>query len=251
MRFIKNFLYYLQGYSKLIADIFSNWGSIAKYRRDSLLEMYTIGAQSFPIVLLGGLFMGIILTLEVGYRFETFGAKAIVGRTVTLAMLRELGPVITGLLLAARTGAKNTSEIGAMKLSEQIDALSAFGTSPVQKLVLPRTFASVVMFLPLTLIADLVGIMGGMGVAKLYLHLDSSFYWQSAIHGLRMKDLIVGFAKPVAFGFFIASISSFYGLLTTGGTRGLGRAVINSVVVSCIVVLIIDFVMTKVVWEIL
>src|SRR6059036_1065479 len=139
---MKNFLYQLQEYSKLVMNIFMNWGSVVKYRKDSLLEMYLIGAQSFPIVLLGGLFMGVILTLEVGYRFETFGAKTIVGRTVALAMVRELGPVITGLLLAARTGAKNTSEIGAMKLSEQIDALSAFGTSPIQKLVMPRTFAS-------------------------------------------------------------------------------------------------------------
>ena len=248
---MKNFLYQLQEYSKLVMNIFMNWGSVVKYRKDSLLEMYLIGAQSFPIVLLGGLFMGVILTLEVGYRFETFGAKTIVGRTVALAMVRELGPVITGLLLAARTGAKNTSEIGAMKLSEQIDALSAFGTSPIQKLVMPRTFASLVMFMPLTIIADFVGIIGGMGVASIYLHLDSSFYWQSAIHGLRMKDLFVGFLKPVAFGFFIASISSFYGLLTTGGTTGLGRSVINSVVVSCIVVLIIDFILTKVVWELL
>ena len=248
---MKNFLYQLQEYSKLVVNIFMNWGSVVKYRKDSLLEMYLIGAQSFPIVLLGGLFMGVILTLEVGYRFETFGAKTIVGRTVALSMIRELGPVITGLLLAARTGAKNTSEIGAMKLSEQIDALSAFGTSPVQKLVMPRTFASLVMFMPLTLIADFVGILGGMAVASVYLHLDSSFYWQSAIHGLRMKDVFVGFLKPVAFGFFIASISCFYGLFTTGGTTGLGRSVINSVVVSCIVVLIIDFILTKVVWELL
>jgi phospholipid/cholesterol/gamma-HCH transport system permease protein len=155
------------------------------------------------------------------------------------------------LLLAARTGAKNATEIGAMQLSEQVDALKAFGVNPIHKLVVPRTVASLIMFLPLTLIADFVGIIGGMLVSDYSMHNDSSFYWRSAIYGLQMKDLIVGFIKPVFFGYFIASISCSYGLATSGGNRGLGRATINAVVVSSVVVLILDFIFTKVLWELL
>ncbi len=235
----------------MLGDLFKSFLRIDKNLPAITQEMYFIGAQSFVLILLSGLFMGIILTLEVGYRFEMFGAKTIVGRTVALGMIRELGPVITGILLASRTGSKNTSEIGGMVLSEQIDALRAFGTSPIEKLVLPRTVASLIMFLPLTLIADFVGILGGMLVSNMSLSIDTSIYWKAAIYGLQMKDLFVGFTKPIVFGFFIATISCFYGLKTTGGTTGLGRAVINSVVVSSVIVLILDFIFTKVVWEIM
>lgn len=241
----------MQEYVLMLGDLFKSFLRIDKNLPAINQEMYLIGAQSFMLILLSGLFMGIILTLEVGYRFEMFGAKTIVGRTVALGMIRELGPVITGILLASRTGSKNTSEIGGMVLSEQIDALKAFGTSPIEKLVLPRTVASLIIFLPLTLIADFVGILGGMLVSNMSLSIDTSIYWKAAIYGLQMKDLFVGFTKPVVFGFFIATISCFYGLKTTGGTTGLGRAVINSVVVSSVIVLILDFIFTKVVWEIM
>ena len=235
----------------MLVDLLKSSLKINKVASSISQEMYLIGAQSFLVVFFSGLFIGIILALEVGYRFEMFGAKSMVGRTVSLGMIRELGPVISGILLAARTGSKNTSEIGGMVLSEQVDALRAFGTSPIEKLVLPRTFASVVMFLPLTLISDFVGIMGGMAVSYFSLGLDTSVFWKMAIYGLQFKDLFVGFSKPIVYGFFIATISCFYGLKTSGGTTGLGRAVINSVVVSSLVVLLLDFIFTKVVWEIL
>jgi phospholipid/cholesterol/gamma-HCH transport system permease protein len=213
--------------------------------------MYLIGAQSFVIVFLAGLFMGIIMAIEGGHRLETFGAKMLVGRTTSLALFRELGPVITGLMLAARTGAKNASELGSMQVSEQIDALRAFGTNPVEKLAVPRLVASLVMFLPLTLVADLVGLVGGMLVSDLWLNVDMSYFWQSAITDLKVKDLVVGFAKPVVFSFFISTISCYYGLNTTGGTQGVGRSAVNAVVVSSVVVLFNDFIFTKVVWAVL
>lgn len=246
-----NILDKLQEYVFMVFNLLKNLKKSIKNIPLITDEMYLIGAQSFLLVFLSGLFMGIILSLEVGYRFASFGAKTIVGRTVALGMIRELGPVITGILLAARTGSKNTSEIGSMVLSEQVDALRAFGTSPIEKLVLPRTVASVIMFLPLTLIADFVGILGGMLVSATSLSIDTSIYWNAAIYGLQMKDLFVGFVKPVVFGFFISTISCYYGLKTSGGTTGLGRAVINSVVVSSMIVLILDFIFTKVVWEIM
>ncbi|HLF13432.1 MAG TPA: ABC transporter permease [Bacteroidota bacterium] len=241
----------LQEYSILTSETLRSLPVVWRYRRDTLEQMYLIGAQSFIIVFLAGLFMGIIMAIEGGHRLETFGAKMLVGRTTSLALFRELGPVITGLMLAARTGAKNASELGSMQVSEQIDALRAFGTNPVEKLAVPRLVAALVMFLPLTLVADLVGLVGGMLVANLWLNVDMSYFWQSAVYDLKVKDLIVGFAKPVVFSFFISTISCYYGLGTTGGTVGVGRAAVNAVVVSSVVVLFNDFILTKVIWAVL
>src|SRR5207244_1231222 len=189
----------LQDYSIFTFENIRSLSSVWRYRRDTMEQMYLIGAQSFLIVFLSGLFMGIIMSIEGGHRLETFGAKLLVGRTTSLALIRELGPVITGLMLAARTGAKNASELGSMQVSEQIDALRAFGTNPIEKLAVPRLVAALIMFLPLTLVADLVGIVGGMLVSDLWLHVDPSFYWHSAVYDLKVKALVVGFAAPVIF----------------------------------------------------
>lgn len=244
-------LWHLQECTFLAGRVAQRVHTLWDYRRETLDEMYRIGARSFPLVLIGGTFMGIILTLETGYRFEAFGAKTVVGRTVFLGLIRELGAVITGLLLAARSGAKNASELGSMRLSEQLDALLANGEDPAQCLVLPRIAASLVMFLPLTLVADMAGILGGMWVAATSLHIPPHLYWSIGIAGVKAKDLIIGFSKPVVFGFFIALISCHCGLTTTGGTAGLGRSTINAVVASSMMVLVIDFVFTKVVWELM
>lgn len=248
---VKSGILRLQEYSLFTFETVRSLPAAWRYRRDTLEQMYLIGAQSFIIVFLAGLFMGVIMAIEAGHRLETFGAKLLVGRTTSLALFRELGPVITGLMLAARTGAKNASELGSMQVSEQIDALRAFGTNPIEKLAAPRLVAALVMFLPLTLVADLVGLVGGMLVSDLWLNVDKAFFWQSAIYDLKVKDLVVGFAKPVVFSFFISTISCYYGLATTGGTLGVGRAAVNAVVVSSVVVLFNDFIFTKVVWAVL
>jgi phospholipid/cholesterol/gamma-HCH transport system permease protein len=239
----------LQDYSFLLFDIIKGFPSSLRYRNETLKEMYWIGASAFKLVFIGGLFEGIILAIETGHQLDLFGAKTLVGRTVSLGMIRELGPVITGLLLAARTGAKNASEIGAMQLSEQIDALRAFGTSPVQKLIVPRTVAAVIMFLPLTLIADFVGIVGGMVVTKFSLHVDTSFFWNSAVSALGIKDIVIGYIKPLFFGFFVSTISCYYGYTAKGGTSGLGKNTISAVVISSLIVIILDFVFAKIIWE--
>jgi phospholipid/cholesterol/gamma-HCH transport system permease protein len=248
VRALKHWLLKLQEYSIFVFENLRALPAAWRYRKDTMEQMYLIGAQSFPIAFLSGLFMGVIMAIETGHRLETFGAKLLVGRTTSLAMFRELGPVITGLLMAARNGAKNASELGSMQVSEQIDALRAFGTNPIEKLAVPRLVASMVMFLPLTLIADLVGLVGAMYVSEIWLNVDKGFFWQSAIMDLSMKDLFVGFGKPVVFSFFISTISCYYGLATTGGTLGVGRAAVNAVVVASVVVLFNDFIFTKVVW---
>lgn len=248
---VKEKLFKLQGYFHFCVDTVLATPSVLRYRRDTLDQMYVSGAQAVVITLMGGLFIGLIMAIETGHRFETFGAKLLVGRTVALAVVRELGPMITGLILAGRTGSKNAAELGAMQVSEQIDALRAFGTDPVAKLVVPRLISSLLMFFPLTLFADTVALIAGMVVSAIWLHVDPVFYWSSAINGLRLQDLIVGFSKPFTFAFVISTISCYYGLITTGGTTGVGRAAINAVVMSSIAVLFVDFVFTKVVWELL
>lgn len=241
----------LQEYCFLVVRIFEKVSTTRKNWDVVQTEMYLIGAKAVLLVLVGGLFSGVILAIETGHNLEKFGATLMVSRTVSYGMIRELGPVITGLLLAARTGAKNTSEIGAMQLSEQIDALRAFGLNPVEKLVVPRVVAALIMFLPLTLIADIAGVLGGMFVANTNFHIDLAYFWNTALHILEFKDVFVGTAKPICFSFFISSIGCFYGLSTKGNTTNLGKNAINSVVTSSVVVILLDFIFTKVVWELM
>ncbi len=248
---LKKFLFSiqkLQDYSLLLFQIIKGIPSCFKYRNETLNEMYWIGASAFRLVLAAGLFEGIILAVETGHQLSSFGAESLVGRSVSLGMVRELGPVITGLLLAARTGARNASEIGGMQLSEQIDAMRAFGINPIEKLMVPKTIAAVIMFLPLTLVADFVGIIGGMFATNISMHVDISFFWTSALTALGMKDIIVGYLKPIFFGFFISTITCYYGYTTKGGTSGLGKSTINAVVMSSLIVIILDFVFTQIIW---
>jgi phospholipid/cholesterol/gamma-HCH transport system permease protein len=241
----------LQDYTFLTINIFRKFPTAPKNRSSVLNEMYLIGTRAIALIGLGGLFSGIILAIETGHNLEKFGATLLVSRTVSLGMVRELGPVISGLLLAARTGAKNTSEIGAMQLSEQIDALRAFGLDPVEKLVVPPVVAAMIMFLPLTLIADFSGIIGGMVMTNMTFHVDYAYFWNTAVHVLKFKDVFVGAVKPIFFAYFISSIGCYYGLKTNGGTTNLGKNAINSVVMSSVVVLLLDFIFTKIVWELM
>jgi len=246
-----DFLISIADFFNLIKDTITSFSGASKNKKEILEEMYVIGSQAFLLVLLGGVFSGVILAIETGHNMEKFGATILVCRTVSLGMIRELGPVITGILLAGRTGAKNTSEIGAMQLSEQVDALRAFGISPIEKLVMPRVIAALIMFLPLTLIADMSGIVGGMLLTSTTFHVDLAYFWNTAVKGLEYKDVLVGAIKPVFFSFFIAIISCYYGLKTKGGTTNLGKNSIRSVVTASVIVLILDFIFTKIVWELM
>ncbi len=247
----RNKLLTLYDFTCLLKDILKGLGTIRKNQKEIIHEMFVGGSQAFLIVVFGGLFSGIILAIETGHNLEKFGATLMISRTISYGMIRELGPVVTGLLLAARTAAKNTSEIGSMRLSEQVEALKAFGISPIEKLVVPRVVAAVVMFLPLTIIADVTGIIGGMFIMNTTFHVDLIYFWTTALRILEFKDIFVGCIKPLFFSFAIASVSCYYGLITKGGTNNLGKNAINSVVISSIMVLMLDFIFTKVVWEIL
>ena len=228
---------------------FRSLGSLRKYWRDVLQQMASTGTQSLPIVLVSSISIGCLLTIEVGNQLEDFGAKLLTGRATALSVIRELGPMLTGLMLSARVGARNGSELGAMQISEQIDALRAFGTDPVAKLVMPRLVAALLMFLPLTAISDFVGLVGGGFVAQAYHHIDPGFYWNSVLNLLVVKDFVVGFLKPPVFAVIITLVSCFNGFRASGGTSGVGDATIKGIVVSSGLVLVLNFYISKLVLE--
>jgi phospholipid/cholesterol/gamma-HCH transport system permease protein len=207
--------------------------------------MEQIGARSMPIVAITAVFTGMVLALQTAFALSRFGAKPYVGSIVGLAIVRELGPVLAALMVGGRVGAGIASELGSMKVTEQVDALRAMGADPVQKLVLPRVLAGTVALPLLTLTAIVLGVLGGMFVADLQFHITPHFYLQTVTTTVELEDFFAGVAKTFVFGWIIAMVGCFVGLATEGGTAGVGRATTQAVVVSSILVLVSDFFLTK------
>ncbi|MBC8144524.1 MAG: ABC transporter permease [bacterium] len=220
-----------------------------RYRSEVLAQMYTAGFESLPIVLVSSISIGCLLVVEVGNQLEAFGALTMTGRATALSVIREMAPLVTGLMLAARVGARNGAELGAMKVSEQIEALRAFGTDPIARLVMPRLVAALTMFLPLTAISCCVGLVGGGFIADAYHNLDPGLYWNSVLNPLLLKDIVVGLAKPPVFAVLITLVSCFNGFSARGGTVGVGTATITGIVVSSGLVLVSNFYISKLVLE--
>jgi len=197
------------------------------------------------VVLLMGTFTGMVLALQTGLTLDQFGARPVVGRLVSASMIKELGPVLTALMVAGRVGSGIAAELGSMVVTEQISALRALGTDPVRKLVVPRVLAGTIMMPVLTVIGDTVGIAGGSVISLYELKVASSVYWNNVIQVLYPVDLWMGLVKPVLFGFAVVSIGCFVGLRTTGGTQGVGRAATIAVVSASVAVLAVDFFVTK------
>jgi phospholipid/cholesterol/gamma-HCH transport system permease protein len=167
------------------------------------------------------------------------------GKLVSLSMVRELGPVLTGLMVAGRNSSGMASELGSMQVTEQIDAMRSMGVDPSKKLVTPRVIASSVMLFFLSIISDLVGLTGGFMISYMLLGLDANQYWTTAYQALRFGDVFMGLCKPVMFGFIIASIGCYYGLSAKGGTQGVGRATTQAVVAASVLILVSDFFITR------
>src|SRR3984893_7696858 len=193
------------------------------YFADMTMQADTIGVGSLPIVVLTGFFTGAVLALQASNTLEHFGSITLVGQLVSTSMVRELGPVLTSLMVAGRNSSGMASELGSMVVTEQIDAMRALGTDPMKKLVTPRVVATVFMLFFLAIISDLVGLAGGGIVARVLLHLDWRQYWSYAWQTLVFQDVFMGLVKPVLFGFIIATIGCFYGMTARGGTQGVGR----------------------------
>ncbi len=215
------------------------------YYRDMVEQFEQIGIGSLTVVLLTGLFTGAVLALQSGLTLDQFGARPFVGRLVSASMIKELGPVLTALMLAGRVGSGIAAELGSMMVAEQVNALRALGTDPIRKLVVPRILAGTLMCPVLTVVADFVGILGGWVIATSQLRVESSVYWTSVLEGLFWQDPWMGLIKPFFLGFAIVSIGCHVGLRTRGGTQGVGRATTNAVVAASVAVLAVDFFITR------
>ncbi len=212
---------------------------------ETLRQIEAIGVKSSTIVLITALFTGMVLALQTGIALERFGAKLYVGSVVGLSLARELGPVLTALMVGGRVGAGITAEIGAMQVTEQIDALRSMGADPIQKLVLPRVLAASLSLPLLTILADVLGVLGGMVIAVNQFGIGAHFYLSTITSTVTMEDMLSGVSKTVVFGWIIAMVGCHTALATTGGTVGVGRATTRAVVVASITVLISDFFLTK------
>ena len=216
------------------------------YWPDFLVQSDIIGFGSASIVLLSGFFTGGVLALQSAATLSQFGAAAVTGRFVSTSMIRELGPVLTGIMVSGRNASSMASELGSMVVTEQIDAMRALGVDPMRKLVTPRIFACVTMLFFLTIVANFFGILGGAAVTVFMNHQNGTQYFSMAYEYLRIGDIMQGLIKPLFSGFIIASIGCFYGLRTTGGTEGVGRSTIKAVVVSSVLIIFVDFLVTQV-----
>ena len=212
---------------------------------ETLRQVEAIGARSTTIVLITALFTGMVLALQTGFALARFGAKPYVGSVVGLSLARELGPVLTALMVGGRVGAGITAELGAMQVTEQVDAIRSLGADPVQKLVLPRVIAATLTLPMLTVLANLLGVFGGLVIAATQFHITPNFYLQTILNIVTVEDFLSGIAKTVVFGWIIAMVACFQALETTGGTVGVGRATTRTVVVASIAVLISDFFLTQ------
>ncbi len=239
--FAKQKIAAVQDYSILAGRAFANLFSKPRYWADIYTQMDYIGFGSLPIVVLTGFFTGCVLALQSATSLQEFGAISMTGNLVALSMVKELGPVLTGLMVSGRNASGMASEIGSMKVTEQIDAMRALGTDPVRKLVTPRLIATIFMLFFLTILSDAVGVAGGAMVSVTLLGLNPSAYFHNSYRALYYADIVQGLTKPLFFGFIIASVGCYFGMNTKGGTQGVGRATTQAVVVSSVFIIIVDF----------
>lgn len=214
--------------------------------RRTLQELEKTGWKSMGVIGLLGLFTGMVLVVQTGFTLRRFGAELYASEMVALSMVRELGPVLAGFLVAGRVGAGIAAEIGSMQISEQIDAMRSLGADPIKELVLPKALAMVVGLPMLTAFADLVGIVGGMAMAKMMLNISPFQFINRVQAVLEIGDFCSGLVKTAFFGAIIAIVACHYGLNTEGGTVGVGRSVTRSVVLSCMLILAADLLLTSV-----
>ncbi len=219
--------------------------STLHYRSKIIDQMNIAGIGSIPVVGLVSIFSGMVLSLQTGLELSRFHAEEMVGIAVAVSMFREMGPVITAIIVAGRVGAGMAAELGTMKVSEEIDALETMSINPVRFLVMPRLTSLVLMLPILTVFGTLVGIAGGALIANNVLDVGYTTFFQKGINFLQHKDIFSGVVKSVVFAFIIAGISCYQGLNAKGGAEGVGKATIRAVVLSFLFVLIFDYFLTR------
>jgi len=242
---LKQLIFSVQDYSLLAWQSLANLVTPPQYWSDTLEQMDVIGVGSLPIIVAASLSIGAVLVLNTASQFQRFGMTALTGDAVSLALVRELGPTITALLVAGRNASGMASELGSMLVTEQVDAMRALGTDPIRKLMTPRVVATVLVLPLLVAVADFVGLVGGWIVAHFTLRLGAVQFWTRAVDALEFGDLVQGMVKPVVFAFIVATIGCFKGLRVRGGTQGVGRATTSAVVIASVLVLVSDFFLAK------
>jgi phospholipid/cholesterol/gamma-HCH transport system permease protein len=245
-RTAKQLVLTVQEYTLFAHRAVMNLFSPPRYWPEFLIQSDIIGVGSMSIVLLSGFFTGGVLALQSAATLSAFGATAVTGRFVSLTMIRELGPVLTGVMVSGRNASSMASELGSMVVTEQIDAMRALGVDPMRKLVTPRLFACITMLFFLTIVADAFGILGGAFVTIFMNHQNGPQYFSMAWESLRYPDIIQGLVKPLFSGFIISSIGCFYGMRTSGGTEGVGRSTIDAVVTASVLIIVADFLLTQI-----
>ncbi|MGB9459210.1 MAG: ABC transporter permease [Bryobacteraceae bacterium] len=235
----------VQEFVVLAGKAFRNIFRKPHYADDVILQMDTIGVGSLVVVALVGLFSGIVMALQMSRALAQYGEVEKTGTLVAITLARELGPVLTAIMMAGRNSSGIASELGSMKVTEQIDAMRALGTDPIQKLVTPRLEATCFMLPLLTVIADFVGLFGGWVISVVKLNISSRLYWNSAWQALEWNDVAQGLIKPLVFAVVVSLIGCFYGLRTTGGTQGVGRSTTQAMVAATIMIFITDVMITE------
>jgi phospholipid/cholesterol/gamma-HCH transport system permease protein len=244
-QFAKEKIQAVQDYALLSARAVANLFRRPLYVADMIQQADLIGVGSLSIVLLTGFFTGAALALNSANTLQRFGSLTLIAQLVSVSMVRELGPVLTALMVAGRNASGMASEIGSMIVTEQIDAMRALGTDPVKKLVTPRVIATVFMLFFLTILADLLGLFGGAVLSTFSFGIDWHQYWSSGWQILVFQDVFTGLVKPVLFGFIISTVGCYYGMSARGGTQGVGRATTQAVVASSLLVVVTDTVVTR------
>jgi phospholipid/cholesterol/gamma-HCH transport system permease protein len=235
-----------QDFFLLAGRAFRNIFRRPHYGDDIALQMDTIGVGSLQIVAITGFFSGAVMALQMYHALAQYGQMGKTGQLVSITLVRELGPVLTALMVAGRNASGIASELGSMKVTEQIDAMRALGTDPVQKLVTPRLIATAVMLPLLVIIADFVGMFGGWVISHFNLGIPSKQYWTSVWQALDWSDIGQGLLKPLVFAVVISLIGCYYGLRTTGGTQGVGRSTTQAVVAATVLTFVLDLLITKI-----
>ncbi len=239
------FLKFLGGFSLLCKDIVKESLYPPYYPRLIVQQVIAIGTQSLLLVAITALATGSVMALQFGYGLSHFGGKLYVPKIVTLAILREMGPVFTSLLVAGRIGSGIASEVGSMKVTQQIDAIRALGTSPIKRIVIPRVVASLIALPILTLIADYICLAGAMMICFTELGIHPHYFLTKSVESLQISDLLTGLLKTLVFALFISVTACWKGLHTEGGTQGVGNSTTWVVVTSSIFIMMSDFFLTK------
>jgi phospholipid/cholesterol/gamma-HCH transport system permease protein len=241
----QQFVEYIGGLFQLLGRTFSGIFTRPFYSAELLHQMDELGVKSVSITGITAFVTGGVLALQTAYSLEAFGGKNFIGRIVSLSLVRELGPILTALMVAGRAGSGITAELGSMTVTEQVDALRAMAVSPIRRLVVPRVLAVILMMPVLTAIADVLGIVGGLGIAVLDIRMTAQDYITSIWQQLSISDIFSGLGKTVFFGLEIGAIGCYNGLQVEGGATAVGRSTTRTVVLASISILVSDFFLTK------